>query len=232
MEQQLAEKTSEAEDPESRAGRAETRVAELESLVETEREAEATTTSEQVAELREAVREREEEIEKTRQELSDWEHRWDDNDRRHRADREAWLQQAELERYRALEEERRRHETRESRLYTRLEAVEEELRTTRATAADAGDDGPWREQVRILTSDLSTVRTLVGSLEAENSRLVQENERLNREDISVQQESAGLTTDQLTREREDVDMFGGQGTHAHQRMTTRRLDPGNPWVRE
>ena len=137
-----------------------------------------------------------------------------------------------MERYRALEEERRRHETLESRLYTRLEAVEEELRTTRATAADAGDDGHWREQVRILTSDLSTVRTLVGSIEAENSRLVQENERLSREDISVQQESAGLTTDQLTREREDVDMFGGQGTRAHQRMTTRRLDPGNPWVRE
>ena len=86
--------------------------------------------------------------------------------------------------------------------------------------------------MRILTSDLSTVQTLVGSLEVENSRLVQENERLSREDISVQQESAGLTTDRLTREREDVDMFGGQGTYAQQRMTTRRLDPGNPWVRE
>ena len=49
-------------------------------------------------------------------------------------DRDRVREQAELERYRALEEARRNWEAREARLYARLEAVEEELRSSKTAA--------------------------------------------------------------------------------------------------
>ena len=55
------------------------------------------------------------------------------------ADRDRVRGQAELERYRALEEARRNWEAREARLYARLECVEEELRCTKTAANKAGD---------------------------------------------------------------------------------------------
>ena len=85
----------------------------------------------------------------------------EDENRAAGADREAAVQRAELERYRALEDERRKWETRESRLYERLEAVEEELWTTKTTVCDAGDDEHLREQLRTLTSDVNGVQSLV-----------------------------------------------------------------------
>ena len=78
-------------------------------------------------------------IENTRQELYEWEQRWEAEEQRNRAVREAWLQQMELEHYQELDEEQRKREARESHLYALLEAVEEELRTGRATAVDAED---------------------------------------------------------------------------------------------
>ena len=84
LEQQLAEKTSAADDAESRAERVETRAAELESLVETAGGENRETASEEVTQLREAVRENEEVIAKIRQELSDWEQRWEAEEQRNR----------------------------------------------------------------------------------------------------------------------------------------------------
>ena len=218
LERQLAENTNAKEDAESRAGRAETRAAELESLVETRRETQATAASEEVEELRATIRDRERESEKIRRDLSDWEHRWDDVERRNRAERETWLQQAELERYRALDEERRRYETRESRLHARLETVEEELRAAKATAANVRDNGHLMEQVQSVTSDLSTMQSLVDSLTAENSRLVRENETLGRGqgNLSVQEQCARLAGSRLDRERRDDGLVVGEGVGGEQ----------------
>ena len=128
----------------------------------------------------------------------------------------------ELERYRTLDKERRKWETRESRVYARLEAVEEELRTSRAAAGDAEDNELLREQLRTLTSDLNSVQSLVESLTAA-SWLVQENGALGRENLSVQRQRARLAGSQRHQERQGVDTNGGLGTHAHRTTTTRRL---------
>ena len=103
-------------------------------------------------------------------------------------------------RYRALEDERRKWETRESRLYARLEAVEEELRTTKTTACDAGDNEHLREQLRTLTSDLNGVQSLVESLATENSRLKEENERLDQENLSFRDQLTGLLRSEMGRD--------------------------------
>ena len=55
-------------------------------------------------------------------------------------DRDRVREQAELERYPALEEARRNWEAREARLYARLEAVEEELRSSKTAAVGAEED--------------------------------------------------------------------------------------------
>ena len=98
----------------------------------------------------------------------------------------------ELGRYRAQEEERQKWETRESRLFTRLEVVEEELRAVKEATADAEDNGRVSEQLRILTSELSAAQLLVSSLREENSHLVQENDRLGQENLMVQTQRPGL----------------------------------------
>ena len=107
-------------------------------------------------------------------------------------------------------------------MYARLEAVEEELRTSRAAAGDAEDNELLREQLRTLTSDLNSVQSLVESLTAA-SWLVQENGALGRENLSVQRQRARLAGSQRHQERQGVDTNGGLGTHAHRTTTTRRL---------
>ena len=79
------------------------------------------------------------------------------------ADRDRVREQAELERYRALEEARRNWETREARLYARLECVEEELRCTK-TATNKAEDEHLRGQLGTLASELRSVQSLVQRL--------------------------------------------------------------------
>ena len=93
-------------------------------------------------------------------------------------------------------------------MYARLEAVEEELRTSRAAAGDAEDNELLREQLRTLTSDLNSVQSLVESLTAA-SWLVQENGALGRENLSVQRQRARLAGSQRHQERQGVDTNGG-----------------------
>lgn len=68
---------------------------------------------------------------------------------------------------------------------------------------DAEDNKHLREQQRALTSDLNAVQSLVENLTAENTRLVRENEMLDRENLSV---LAGI---QLNQRRRKVDTHGG-----------------------
>ena len=123
-------------------------------------------------------------------------------------------------------------------MYARLEAVEEELRTSRATAVDAEDGERLREQLRTLTSDLNSMQFLVETLTAENSRLVQENGALGRESLSVQGQRARLTGSQLDQERQgggqtrDVGEEGLHSSDYHRRLTPATLQtmPSAPVV--
>jgi chromosome segregation ATPase len=72
-------------------------------------------------------------------------------------DRDRVRGQAELERYRALEEARRNWEAREARLYARLEAVEEELRSSKTAAFGAEDSEHLRGQVKTLASAIQAL---------------------------------------------------------------------------
>ena len=107
LERKLAESTGDAE---TRARRAELRVWELES---------------QELEMR---RVSEEDLAKAHRELEELAARCESEEKRSQAARDALRQEAELERYRSMEEERNKWEARESRLFIRLEAAEEELR--------------------------------------------------------------------------------------------------------
>ena len=90
---------------------------------------------------------------------------------------------SELEHFHALESERWKWEKRQSRLYARLEAVEEELRMLGATAADVRENKQLREWMSTLRSNVSATEMLVESLRAENSCLLQENKKLSEESL-------------------------------------------------
>ena len=81
--------------------------------------------------------------------------------------------------------EHRQWEAREARLLICLERAEEERQTARATAAEDGENTRLQSQVGALKAELETVQSVLNSLNAENSRLAQENERLNQGDHLV-----------------------------------------------
>ena len=217
LEQQLANSTEATTEARRRASEAEERAAELSRRIEEPpaanlREHEATATDgvtrAQWEECEAALQDSRDRVRELESQLALAE----ESNQAATAERETVWQQTELERYRALEDERRKWETRESRLYTRLEAVEEELRAVKAAAVNAEDNERLREQLRTLTSDLNAVQSLVGSLTAENGRLIREN-------LSVQERQDELRNPP-GREGRRVDVDGGHGTHAHQTITT------------
>ena len=103
----------------------------------------------------------EEDLAKAHRELEELAARCESEEKRSQAARDALRQEAELERYRSMEEERNKWEARESRLFTRLEAAEEELRVT---APGTEDNGQLQQQLGSLSRGLSSVRSLVSRL--------------------------------------------------------------------
>ena len=93
----------------------------------------------------------EEDLAKAHRELEELAARCESEEKRSQAARDALRQEAELERYRAMEEERNKWEARESRLFTRLEAAEEELRITQVTAHRTEDNGQLQQQLGSLS---------------------------------------------------------------------------------
>ena len=126
--------------------------------------------------------------------------------------REALAQQLELERYRTLEEQRQKWETRELRLFTRLATVEEELRAARTAATDTTRTSG---QLSTLPSELNAVRSLGSSLTEENTRLRNENERLGRESLPVRSQGGGA------RVKEEHGTHVAQATNGRPRMDSR-----------
>ena len=169
LERQLAEGTSTVEDAESRAERAEARAAELEKLTEiADRSVAGTMSEEETTRLRAAVRVNEESLGEAQRELREWERRWSAQERQDQVAKEVLLQQAELSRYRAVEEERLKWEARESRLFTQLTATREELQTARTATADTEEYRRTEEQLQRLTDELHAVESLVRSVTEEN----------------------------------------------------------------
>ena len=130
-------------------------------------------------------------LREVQQELAEQGTRLGEEERRNRAAREDLLLRTELERYRALDEQRQKWEARETRLIARLEAVEEELGALGDSTSRAADNEHLKEQLRSLASDLQAVQSLVSSLTEQNRELARENKRLDLENRQVQ-ESPGL----------------------------------------
>ena len=193
---ELTDRTSElerrlaraAEDAAERAQRAETRAEELETRrlgEETDGHGGEVEASLEIERLR---ADHERSLREVQQELAEQGTRLGEEERRNRAAREDLLQRAELERYRALDEQRQKWE---ARLIARLEAVEEELGALGDSTSRAADNEHLKEQLRSLASDLQAVQSLVSSLTEQNHELARENKRLDLENRQVQ-ESPGL----------------------------------------
>ena len=101
-----------------------------------------------------------------------------------RAAEEVMLQRTELERYCAAEEERRRWEARESRLYSWLEAVEEELKAAK-TASDDGDSNCVRGQMQHLICPGNVSHSIQTGGNEENSQPCMPNPRITDESHST-----------------------------------------------
>ena len=191
LERRLTETARAAEDAAERAQRAETRAEEL----ETRRLGEETDghggEAEASLEIERLRADNERSLREVQQELAEQGTRLGEEERRNRAAREDLLQRAELERYRALDEQRQKWEARETRLIARLEAVEEELGALGDSTSRAADNEHLKEQLRSLASDLQAVQSLVSSLTEQNHELARENKRLDLENRQVQ-ESPGL----------------------------------------
>jgi len=160
LEQQLADQTEATAEAGRRATEAERRVAELGERMEklaAANDERGGTPDRAVAQLEEALQVSEDQVQQLKADLAEVEavHR------AAAAEREAWREQAELERYRSLEEARRRWEARESRLLASLEAAEEELQAKRATTVEVEDYARLSNRVRTLTSDLDAAHSLV-----------------------------------------------------------------------
>ena len=107
----------------------------------------------------------------------------------------------ELERYRSLEEERRRGEAREARLLRSMDAVEEELRATKAAAVGAEEKARrLGDQVQILAGEVDASRDLVDSLTAEKGRPARGMERWTRGN-SAQRSSSALAESPTSQEQ-------------------------------
>ena len=191
LERRLTETARAAEDAAERAQRAETRAEEL----ETRRLGEETDghggEAEASLEIERLRADHERSLREVQQELAEQGTRLGEEERWNRAAREDLLQRAELERYRALDEQRQKWEARETRLIARLEAVEEELGALGDSTSRAADNEHLKEQLRSLASDLQAVQSLVSSLTEQNHELARENKRLDLENRQVQ-ESPGL----------------------------------------
>ena len=161
--------------------------------------------------LRTAIREREE-LASAHQELGAMDAKLVEHERRRNAAREALLQKAELDRYRATEEERKRWEEREARLYRRLETVEEELRSRRGAAVYSENNE------RLRAEQLEEANSQVGSLRQTNLELTR---KLQRETPDHTEEPLPLeegdhTTrgpQQWSREEQTRDDCGRAGTN-------------------
>ena len=176
LEEQLADQTEATAEAGRRATEADTRVAELGEQMEelsAANDERGGMPDRAVAQLEEALQVSEDRVQQLKADLADAEavHR------AAAAEREAWREQAKLERYCSLEEVRRRWEVRESRLLASLEAAEEELQAKRATTVETGDYASLGDRVRTLTSALDASQSLVDSLTEENRRLARDNER-------------------------------------------------------
>ena len=174
-----------------RAQRAETRAEELETRRLGERTDGHGGEAEASLEIERLRADNERSLREVQQELAEQGTRLGEEERRNRAAREDLLQRAELERYRALDEQRQKWEARETRLIARLEAVEEELGALGDSTSRAADNEHLKEQLRSLASDLQAVQSLVSSLTEQNHELARENKRLDLENRQVQ-ESPGL----------------------------------------
>ena len=163
LERNLEEKAREAADAEERAGRAETRAVELTDLEGGEDARGQASHRAEEAELRAAVKDREGDLARAQQELGELDAKLEEHERRSREAREAALQKAEIERYRAVEGERQKWEAREARLNKRL-ALEEELRAARATTVETENNGRRRERLHQLTAELEQADNLLYSV--------------------------------------------------------------------
>ena len=161
LERGLEAKTQEAADAEERAERAEAEAVENGAGDLGEEALRAAGGRTETAELRAKVQERDEELARAQRELGTLDARLVEHERQSRATKETLLQRAEVERYRALESERLKWEARETRLFRRIETLEEELQTTRMAAADKDTDGQLRARLRGLTKEADN---LVASL--------------------------------------------------------------------
>ena len=163
LQQQLAERISAAEDAEVRAGQAEARAAEMQRLAgEFDIETKA---SEEIAGLRQTVRANEEIIGENRQIISEWERRWEEEEQHRKAAGGALLRQAELERHRALEEERRRGG--EAYLFSQPTGTREQLRAAK-TAIDAGNNGAENNGLENVGERLQRLESMMRILLEEN----------------------------------------------------------------
>ena len=160
LERKLEEKAREAADAEERAGRAETRAAELTDLEGSEDARGQASYRAEEAELRAAVKDREGDLARAQQELGELDAKLEEHERRSREAREAALQKAEIERYRAVEGERQKWE---ARLNKRL-ALEQELRAARAITVETGNNGRRRERLHQLTAELEQADNLLYSV--------------------------------------------------------------------
>ena len=191
LERRLTETVRAAEDAAERAQRAETRAEELETRRLGERTDGHGGEAEASLEIERLRADNERSLREVQQELAEQGTRLGEEERRNRAAREDLLLRTELECYRALDEQRQKWEARETRLITRLEAVEEELGALGDSTSRAADNEHLKEQLRSLASDLQAVQSLVSSLTEQNRELARENKRLDLENRQVQ-ESPGL----------------------------------------
>ena len=191
LEQQLADGEVATAEATRRASEAEDRVAELsERLDRDDGETAGGGADGAMAQLEEVLRASRDRVQELETELALAEER-------RSAAEEAVERRAELERFRALESERQKWEKRESRLYARLEAVEEELRTLGATAADERENEQLRERMSALKNNLGAMQELVETLRAENSRLLQENTERSEESLAARGRLTEVTRSQL-----------------------------------
>ena len=191
LERRLTETARAAEDAAERAQRAETRAEELETRRLGERTDGHGGEAEASLEIERLRADNERSLREVQQELAEQGTRLGEEERRNHAAREDLLLRTELERYRALDEQRQKWEARETRLIARLEAVEEELGALGDSTSRAADNEHLKEQLRSLASDLQAVQSLVSSLTEQNRELAREKKWLDLENRQVQ-ESPGL----------------------------------------
>ena len=151
------------------------------------------------------TRESESSLEEARAELVRLEKKLAEREHRGAAEVESLSQRVELDRYRALEEERRKWEDREWRLRDMLGKAEEELQTAKATTVDTDHLG---EQLQLMTSKLESTDTLGSRLSEENEKLLHANHmyELRRESLTLSELKAEVAMLRAKGRRQDCPM--------------------------